>query len=98
MPKGATKFTFVTDGIESAIKQAKAVAGRKKVGLMGANAAKQCIEAGLLDEINVHISPFLLGDGVRLFYHEGANIVELKTTRIIESSSGVIHMHYRVVK
>ena len=98
VPKGTTKFTFVTDGIESAIKQAKAAAGSKMVGVMGANAAKQCIETGLLDEMHVHISPFLLGDGVRLFYREGANLVELERTRVIESSSGVIHVHYRVVK
>jgi dihydrofolate reductase len=98
VPKGVTKFTFVTDGIESAIEQAKVAAGGKTVGLMGANIAKQCIEAGLLDELNVHISPFLLGDGVRLYYHEGANIVEFKTTKIIESSSGVTHIRYRVVK
>jgi dihydrofolate reductase len=46
VPKGTTTFTFVTDGIESAVKQAKAAAGGKTVGVMGANTAKQCIEAG----------------------------------------------------
>jgi dihydrofolate reductase len=98
VPKGTTKFTFVTDGIQSAIKQAKAVAHNKIVGIMGANVANQCIEARLLDELCGHIAPFLLGDGVRLFSHSGAHLVELERTRVIESSSGVMHIHYRVIK
>jgi len=98
VPSGTTKFKFVTDGIESAIKQAKAAAGNKIVGIMGANTAKQCIESGLMDEIHVHISPFLLGDGVRLFFHEGANLVELERTKVIQSSLGVTHIHYKVIK
>ena len=98
VPKGTTSFTFVTDGIESAIEQAKTAAGEKMVGIMGANVAKQCIQAGLLDEIRVHIAPFLLGDGVRLFYYAGAHLVELERTAVIESSSGVTHIHYRIIK
>jgi dihydrofolate reductase len=98
VPKGTTTFTFVTKGVESAIRQAKAAARDKMVGVMGANVAKQCIEAGLLDEIRVHIAPFLLGDGIRLFHHLGAHLIELKRTEVIESSSGVTHIHYRVAK
>jgi len=98
MPKGRTRFTFVTDGIESAVKQAKAAAGDKIVGVMGANVAKQCIEAGLLDGMRVHVAPFLLGDGVRLFSYSGSHLVELKRTKAIKSSSGTTHIHYRVIK
>lgn len=96
VPKGITKFTFVTDGIESAIEQAKAAAGSKTVGIMGANVAGQCIMAGLLDEIRVHIAPFLLGDGIRLFSHLGAHLVELERTRVIKSSSGMTQIHFNV--
>jgi dihydrofolate reductase len=98
VPRGTTKFTFVTDGIESAIKQAKAAAGGKTVGVMGANTAKQCIEAGFLDAMRVHIAPYLLGDGVRLFDYLGTHLVELERTGVIESSSGVTHLFFNVVK
>jgi dihydrofolate reductase len=98
VPKGTTKFTFVTDGIESAIKQAGVAAGDNVVSIMGANTAKQCIEAGLLDELRVHVTPSLLGDGVRLFDHLGTHWVELERTRVIASSSGVAHIQYRIIK
>ena len=98
VPKGTTTFTFVTDGIESAVRQAKTAAGKKTVGLMGANVAAQCIEARLLDQIQVHIAPFLLGDGVRLFDHLGSRVFELERTEVIESSSGVTHLSFNVVK
>ena len=64
-------FTFVTDGLESALEQAKAVAGDKDVGVGAASIVQQCIRAGLLDEIHVDLVPVLLGDGVRLFDHLG---------------------------
>ncbi len=59
-----TTFTFVTDGIESALEQAKAAAGDKNVALMGANTAQQYIKARLLDEIQIHLVPVLIGDGI----------------------------------
>jgi dihydrofolate reductase len=65
---------------------------------MGANTAKQCIEAGLLDVMRVHIVPYLLGDRVRLFDHLGTHLVELQRTGIIESSSGVTQLFFSVVK
>jgi dihydrofolate reductase len=58
-------FTFVTDGLQSALEQAKAVAGDKDVGVVGASLVQQCIRAGVLDEIHVDLVPVLLGDGVR---------------------------------
>src|ERR687898_2978081 len=62
-------FTFVTDGVESALDQAKAVAGEKDVAVGAASVAQQCIRAGLLDEVHINLVPVLLGGGVRLFEH-----------------------------
>jgi dihydrofolate reductase len=89
-------FTFVTDGIESAIAQAKAAAGHRAVGLHGATAAQQALAAGLLDEVQVHLVPVLLGGGVRLFDLLGANPVDLVRDRVIEAGSGVTHLRFRV--
>ena len=90
-------FTFVTDGLESALEQAKAVAGDKDVGVVGASLVQQCIGLGLLDEIHVDLVPVLLGDGVRLFDHLGTEPIELESTRVIEGA-GVTHLTFRVVK
>src|SRR5687767_5625647 len=66
--QGGTTFTFVTDGIESALEQAQAAAGDKDVKVGGgASVAQQYLAAGLLDELQIHLVPVLLGDGVRLF-------------------------------
>ena len=90
-------FTFVTDGLESAVEQAKAVAGGKDVGVLAANIVQQCIRAGLLDEIHVDLVPVLLGDGVRLFEHLGTEPIELESTRVIQGA-GITHLTFRVVK
>jgi dihydrofolate reductase len=90
-------FTFVTDGLESALEQAKAVAGDKDVGVIGASLVQQCIRAGLLDEIHLDLVPVLLGEGVRLFEHLGTEPIELESTRVIEGA-GVTHLTFRVVK
>jgi dihydrofolate reductase len=90
-------FTFVTDGLESAVEQARAVAGDKDVGVVGASLVQQCIKAGLFDEIHVDLVPVLLGDGVRLFDRLGTEPIELESTRVIEGS-GVTHLTFRVVK
>ena len=96
--EGGTTFTFVTDGIERALEQAKAAAGDKDVSVAGgANIIQQYLSAGLLDEIQIHLVPVLLGDGVRLFHHIGVEQIELETTRVIESP-GVTHIKFRVVK
>jgi dihydrofolate reductase len=89
-------FTFVREGLESAVAQAKAVAGDKDVGVIGANLVQQCIRSGLLDEIHLDLVPVLLGDGVRLF-DQSAEPVELELTRVIEGA-GVTHLTFRVVK
>src|ERR671912_2746241 len=64
-------FTFVTDGVESAVEQARVAAGEKNVAVGAASLVQQCLKAGVLDEIHVDVVPLLLGDGVRLFDHLG---------------------------
>jgi dihydrofolate reductase len=95
---GGTTFTFVTDGIESALRQAKAAAGGKDVSIGGgANVIQQYLRAGLLDEIQIHLAPVLLGDGRRLFDQTGPTPITLERTRVI-ASSGITHLRFRVVK
>ena len=90
-------FTFVTDGLESAVEQARAVAGDKNVAVGAASIAQQCIRAGLLDEIHIDLVPVLLGDGIRLFDHLGAGPIELESNEVIEGA-GVTHLTFRVVR
>lgn len=90
-------FTFVTDGIESAIRQAKQTAGDKDVSIGSASIMQQCIKARLLDEIRIDLAPVLLGGGVRLFDNLGAVSIELEYTRVIETPD-VTHLRYRIVK
>ena len=95
--KEGSPFTFVTDGIESAIAQAKAAAGDKNVAVATATTTQQALKAGLLDEISVGLVPLLLGDGVRLFEHLGAEPRDLEIVQVVEAP-GVTHLTYRVVK
>jgi dihydrofolate reductase len=90
-------FTFVTDGVESAVAQAKEVAGDKNVGVGAASIAQQCIRAGLLDEIHIDLVPVLLGNGVRLFDYLDTEPIELEQARAIDAP-GVTHLTFRVVK
>ena len=93
-----TRFSFVTDGIEHALAQAKAAAGDKAVCVAGgANTAQQFIKAGLLDEIQLHLVPVLLGDGLRLFDQTGAQNVQLERTRVLKSG-GVTHLRFRIIR
>jgi dihydrofolate reductase len=92
---GGTTFNFVTDGIESALEQAKAAAGDKDVSVAGgASAIRQFLNAGLIDDFELHVVPLMLGDGERLF--DGVD-VNLERTRVLESPSGVTHLRFRVV-
>ena len=96
--KGTTTFIFVTDGIESALNQARAAAGDRDVVVGGgANIAQQYLKAGLVDEIQLHLAPVLLGAGIRLFNHIGAERIQLESIRAIEAP-GVTHLKFRVVK
>ena len=93
---GGTTFTFVTEGIEAALEQARAAAGDKNVGIVGgATLVQQYLAAGLVDEFQIHVAPLLLGGGVRLFDRLGTPPVEVEGTRVIESPD-VIHLRYRV--
>lgn len=96
--EGGTTFTFVTDGIESALERARAAAGDKDVSIAGgANIVQQFIKGGLLDEMQIHVVPVLLGDGVRLFDDLGTGQIELERARVIESRD-VVHLRFRFVK
>ena len=91
------KFHFVGDGIESAIAQAKAAAGDKIVTIIGgANIAQQCINAGVIDEIEVGIVPVLLGGGLHFFEHINRQL-DLEKIRVLESA-GRTDILFRVVK
>ncbi len=96
--KAAKGFTFVSDGIKSALAKARAAAGERDIAIGGgANVAQQFLRAGLVDEIQIHLVPVLLGEGTRLFDPlEGLN-VQLEITRVLEAA-GVTHLRYRVVK
>jgi len=94
--EGGTSFTFVTDGIESALEQARAAAGERDVAIAGgASVAQQYLNAGLLDELQIHVVPVLLGDGVSLLGSLGVEPSELEQTRVVEGE-GVAHLRYRV--
>jgi dihydrofolate reductase len=95
---GTSTFTFVTDGIESALEQARAAAGDKDVHVAGgANVAQQYLRAGLLDEVELHIVPLLLGGGVRLFENVPADAARLEIDRVVASPT-VTHARYRAVR
>ncbi len=98
-PELTKKFNgcFVTDGVEIAITQAQAAAGDKIVAVASPNIARQCLQAGLLDEISVHIVPVLLGGGVRMFDLLDTKPIELECTGT-ENTPNVTHMVFRVIK
>ena len=92
-------FTFVTDGIESAIRQAKAAAGNKEVNVIGAaSIAQQCLKAGLADELHVDIMPVFLGGGLRPFEGIDAKQVQLERVHVMELPGGRTHLRFRVIK
>ena len=96
--EGGTTFHFVTDGIESAVEQARAAAGGKDVQVSGgADAIQQALRAGVVDDGQVHIAPILLGAGRRLFDRLDEADIRLEKTRVIDSPL-VTHLAYRVVR
>jgi dihydrofolate reductase len=90
-------FTFVTDGIASAMAQAQAVAGERKVVVGSSTTLQQALQAGLIDEIEIDLAHLLLGDGVRLFDHLGSEPIDLEQIDLIEGTD-VTHLRFRVVK
>lgn len=97
LQRGPTTFIFVTDGMESALQQAKAAAGDKAVGLMGANVSQQYLKAGQVDEMQIHVANVLLGAGRPLFANIGDKQIKLERTRVI-ATPAVTHLRYSVVK
>jgi dihydrofolate reductase len=94
--QGGTTFTFVTEGIESALEQARAAAGGKDVSIAGgASTVQQCLSAGELDELHLHVVPIVLGAGERLLENVGTPKLEIAG---VVASPGVTHVKYRVVR
>src|SRR5690348_5078755 len=94
-PRPGSTVHFVTDGLESAVRQAKAAAGAKSVGVHGADTIQQLMNAGLLDEINVDVAAVLLGAGVRLFEHLAGTPSRLGNPSVT-AGVGVTHLRYPV--
>jgi dihydrofolate reductase len=96
-PRTGSTVHFVTDGVESAVKQARAAAGGKSVGVHGADTIRQLLDAGLLDEIHVDLAAVLLGSGVRLFDRLARTPAVLGNPTVIPGV-GVTHLRYPVRK
>jgi dihydrofolate reductase len=94
-PRPGSTVNFVTDGLESAVAQAKAAAGSKSVGVHGARTIQELLDAGLLDEIHVDLAALLLGGGVRLFDNLAKAPVVLGNPAVI-AGEGVTHLRYPV--
>jgi|SRR5689334_3534512 len=96
-PRPNSTVHFVTDGLESAVRQAKAAAGEKSVGVHGADTIQQLLNAGLLDEISVDIAAVFLGSGVRLFDNLAGMPAVLGNPSVV-AGVGVTHLRYPVHK
>ncbi|MCA1703323.1 MAG: dihydrofolate reductase family protein [Actinobacteria bacterium] len=96
--EGGTTFVFVNDGAESALEQARAAAGDRDVSVGGgANTIQQYLRSGLVDEMQIHLAPLLLGSGIRLFDQLDDKQIAVERTGVIDSPS-VTHLRFRVVK
>ena len=97
VPEGSV-YTFVTDGIKSALQKAKKAAGEKNVTVMGgADIGQQYIEAGLVDELSIHLVPVLFGSGTPMFANLGEAHIQLEPVQTIETPEA-IHLRLRIVK
>ncbi|HET9907441.1 MAG TPA: dihydrofolate reductase family protein [Anaerolineales bacterium] len=92
-------FTFVTDGIQSAIQQAKVAAGDKEVNIIGAaSTARQCLKERLADELHVDVMPIFLGSGLRVFEDLGTETIRLERIKVMEFPGGRTHLRFRIIK
>ena len=89
-------FTFVTDGLASAIEQARAIAGDRNVGVTPGKIASQCLELGLLDEISIDLVPVLLGSGVPFFDQLKAAPILLDGPSLVVEGERVTHLRYTI--
>src|SRR6266511_1178898 len=94
--RGDPPYTFVTEGIERAVEQARTAAGEKNVTLMGATIVQQCLRAGLLDELTINLVPIVLGRGVRLLDGLENGSVEFDLVQVVDAP-GVTHLTYRTM-
>lgn len=94
-PPAGSVYTFVTDGIDSAVKQAKAAAGDKTVAVSGVEIGRQLLQAGHIDEIWIHVVPVLFGSGTRLYEQAGGQHIQLDFVEAIPTPRAT-HLHYRV--
>jgi dihydrofolate reductase len=94
---GGVTFTFLSGGIERVVEVARHAAGDKKVSLLGASIADQCLKAGLVDEIMIHLVPIVLGEGFRLFDHLGSESIELERTEVVTTSQ-LTSLRFRIAK
>jgi dihydrofolate reductase len=90
-----SRISFVSSGLEEAVAAAQESAGDKDVGIFGGSLTRQCLDAGLLDEIVLHVAPVLLGSGVRLFGNEGAEQIELERVSVGEADQ-LTDLRFRV--
>lgn len=97
LKRGPVTFVFVTEGMESALQQARAVAGDRDIMLMGANVSQQFLKAGLVDEIQLHVANMLLGAGRLLFDHIGHHVVRLERMQVVPTLTAT-HIRYRVLR
>jgi dihydrofolate reductase len=94
-PHGTTPFTFVTDGVDSAVRQARTAAGEKAVSIASPSVTQQCLNAGLLDVIQVSLVPVLLGEGIPFFAQLSDTPILLEDPQVVEGTR-VTHLYYRV--
>jgi dihydrofolate reductase len=97
-PAEDENFAFVTEGIEAAVAKAKELAGDRNVGVNGGTIARQCLDAGLLDEVHVDLVPVILGSGTQFFGQLASAPVELEGPISVVEGIGVTHIGYRVVR
>ncbi len=96
--EGGTTFTFVTDGVHSALDRARAAAGDRNVDIAGgASTVRQYLREGLIDELQLHVVPALLGAGLRLFDDLGAGRRDLEPVRVVDTPLAT-HLKYRFVR
>ncbi|HEV8173714.1 MAG TPA: dihydrofolate reductase family protein [Actinoplanes sp.] len=95
-PAEDENFVFVTEGIEAAVAKAREIAGDKNVGVNGGQMARQCLDAGLLDEVHVDLVPVLLGGGTPFFSELGTKPVQLEGPTSVVEGTGVTHIAYAV--
>ena len=94
--EGGTTYHFVTGGIDDALAQALVAAGGKNVGVWGgADIIRQYLRAGLLDELQIHLAPILLGDGIRLFEGLDFEGIELRKTESLDTPAAT-HLRFKV--